>query len=236
MLPRGAGHPRPGPLPLHVTSKPLRVALVGDDELTVRGLSSMLGGQRSIDLVRLTRSLEEPVDIALYDHAVAGAAAGRPTLGQLLSDARIRKVALFTWNFQPWSEPGFLEQGAAAYLPKSLTGAELVVALQAVHSDQPLAPGPARTRAVTCSPAEHGEVLTEREAQVLSLICQGLPNTDIARTLSLSVNTVKSYVRSSYRKIEVESRSRAVLWGLGHGFGTGQGADSAYRASQAACP
>ena len=34
----------------------------------------------------------------------------------------------------------------------------------------------------------------------------------------LSPNTVKSYVRSIYRKIGVDSRTRAVLWGVAHGF------------------
>ncbi|WP_325600905.1 response regulator transcription factor [Nocardioides sp.] len=222
-----AEHARLGHTPLHVAAKPLRVTVVGDDEITVRGLSSMVGMTGTIELVRLTRSLTEPVDIALYDHAHAGATASRPTLAQLLADARIRRVALFTWNFQPWSAPGFLEQGAAAYLPKSLNGAELVAALHAIHNNQRPSTGSARTMADTGGLAENGEILTEREAQVLSFICQGRTNTNIAGTLGLSVNTVKSYVRGAYRKIEVESRSRAVLWGLEHGFGSGPGADPA---------
>ena len=227
-----ADHARPGHPSPHVATKPLRVTLVGDDELTVRGLSSMLGMTGTIEVVRLTRSPAEPVDIALYDHAHAGATASKPTVAQLLADPRIRRVALFTWNYQPWSAPGFLELGVAAYLPKSLTGAELVAALHAVHNNQRPGVGLARTRADTGGPAESGEVLTEREAHVLSRICQGCTNLDIALDLGLSINTVKSYVRSAYRKIEVESRSRAVLWGLGHGFGTGQGAPASRAAPE----
>ena len=34
----------------------------------------------------------------------------------------------------------------------------------------------------------------------------------------LSVNTVKSYIRSAYRKMRVDNRTRAVLWGVDHGF------------------
>ena len=49
---------------------------------------------------------------------------------------------------------------------------------------------------------------------MLSLIAGGLSNTDVAARMGLSINSVKSYVRSSYRKIGVESRSQAVLWGL----------------------
>ena len=63
---------------------------------------------------------------------------------------------------------------------------------------------------------EHG--LSPREAEVLALICQGLSNQQIADRAFLSINTVKSYVRTLYQKIGVESRTQAVLWGVDHGF------------------
>ena len=66
------------------------------------------------------------------------------------------------------------------------------------------------------------EGLTAREAEVLSLITSGLSNADIAVRMSLSPNSIKSYVRSGYRKIDVTTRSQAVLWGISHGMGTAQ--------------
>jgi len=60
--------------------------------------------------------------------------------------------------------------------------------------------------------------LTEREAGILALITQGLRNEEIAHRSYLSINTVKSYIRSAYRKMGVESRSQAILWGVDHGF------------------
>ena len=62
------------------------------------------------------------------------------------------------------------------------------------------------------------EGLTAREAEVIALITQGLSNSDIASHSSLSINSVKSYIRSAYRKIGVTSRTNAVLWGVEHGF------------------
>jgi DNA-binding NarL/FixJ family response regulator len=53
---------------------------------------------------------------------------------------------------------------------------------------------------------------------VLSLITQGYSNNDIVETTMLSINSIKSYIRSCYRKIGVTSRSRAILWGIDHGF------------------
>ena len=60
--------------------------------------------------------------------------------------------------------------------------------------------------------------LTGREVEVLTLICRGLSNAEIARSLFLSPNSVKSYIRTAYRKMGVASRSQAVVWGLEHGL------------------
>ena len=63
---------------------------------------------------------------------------------------------------------------------------------------------------------EHG--LTRRESQVISLITQGLSNAEIAATTFLSINSVKTYIRSTYRKIGVARRAQAVVWGMRNGF------------------
>ena len=63
-----------------------------------------------------------------------------------------------------------------------------------------------------------GEGLTDRESEILALITQGMSNADVARLTYLRPNTVKSYIRNVYRKIHVESRTQAVLWGVAHGF------------------
>jgi LuxR family maltose regulon positive regulatory protein len=54
------------------------------------------------------------------------------------------------------------------------------------------------------------EPLSERELQVLRLLSTGLSSTDIAEELSISVNTVRSHVRSIYGKLDVHSRYEAV--------------------------
>ena len=61
-------------------------------------------------------------------------------------------------------------------------------------------------------------MLTDREAEILALITQGKSNAEVAATTFLSPNTVKSYIRTIYRKIDVTSRTQAVLWGVRHGF------------------
>jgi DNA-binding NarL/FixJ family response regulator len=63
-----------------------------------------------------------------------------------------------------------------------------------------------------------GLMLSAREAQVLALIGRGLSNQEIAAHLYLSINSVKTYVRTLYRKIGVVRRSQAVVWATRHGF------------------
>ena len=63
-----------------------------------------------------------------------------------------------------------------------------------------------------------GEGLSDRESEILALITQDKSNAEVAKLTYLSPNTVKSYIRTIYRKIDVGSRTQAVLWGAKHGF------------------
>jgi DNA-binding NarL/FixJ family response regulator len=60
--------------------------------------------------------------------------------------------------------------------------------------------------------------LSRRESQILALIVGGLSNQQIAEELLLSINSVKTYVRSAYRKIGASRRGQAVAWAIQHGF------------------
>jgi DNA-binding CsgD family transcriptional regulator len=60
--------------------------------------------------------------------------------------------------------------------------------------------------------------LSSREAEVLALIARGLTNLEVAERAHLSINSIKSYIRSAYRKIGVQRRPQAILWALENGF------------------
>ena len=63
------------------------------------------------------------------------------------------------------------------------------------------------------------EALSEREAEILRLLAQGLTNKDIAQTLILSVRTVEAHLRNIFAKLGVRSRTEAALWAVKHGYG-----------------
>ena len=64
------------------------------------------------------------------------------------------------------------------------------------------------------------DTLSEREADVLRLLAQGMTNKEAAQKLFLSVRTVEAHLRSIYSKLGVSSRTEAVLWAVRNGYGT----------------
>ena len=74
------------------------------------------------------------------------------------------------------------------------------------------------------------EGLSDREAEIIALITQGKSNAEIAALTYLSINSVKTYIRTGYRKIGVSSRTQAVLWGIEHGFKQQQHSMDSWRA------
>ena len=75
-----------------------------------------------------------------------------------------------------------------------------------------------RPRRATPVPDVETHGLSAREAEVLTLIAEGLTNQEIADRVFISINSVKTYVRSAYRKIGVNSRSQAAVWVLQNGL------------------
>ena len=204
-------------------ASPVSIALVDDYDVVVAGVAHMLASYRDRVVVielDLNASVKDVVDIALYD-SFAQPESDQEEIGALVANPRARRVVVYTWNFHPDLIAGARRQGVHGYLSKALSARDLVAALEAIHagevvvSDQP--PRRARSAPGLDWPGRR-EGLTDRESEILALITQGKSNADVARVTCLSPNTVKSYIRSIYRKIDVGSRTQAVLWGVAHGF------------------
>lgn len=203
-------------------SAPLLLALVNDYDVVLQGVARMLDRYRErvlIAEINATTTVEDTVDIALYD-SFAQPEADLQKIGDLVANPRARRVAVYTWNFHPDLVDTALAQGAHGYLSKTLPAAELVSAIEAVHGGERVVshPPPRARSAPGLDWPGRLEGLTDREAEVLALITQGKSNAEVAELSCLSPNTVKSYIRTIYRKIGAESRTQAVLWGVAHGF------------------
>lgn len=201
---------------------PITVALVDDYDVVLIGVAHMLDGYRDrvvIAEIDATEPLRDRVDIVLYD-SFAQPESDHHEIAVLADNPRARRLAIYTWNFHPDLVASARKLGARGYLSKTLPARDLVTALEAVHAgDIVISEPPARGHsAIGLDWPGRGEGLTDREAEILALITQGKRNTEVAALTYLSPNTVKSYVRTIYRKIGVASRTQAVLWGVNHGF------------------
>lgn len=203
-----------------MSTGPVRVALVNDHPVVIQGLRALLASYpqrvRALELPAPT-SVATPVDLALYDPFATGAE--EETLASLLANPVIARVAVYSWDLTPDRMQSAFDRGVAGWLSKTWDAAELVEALEAVRAGQRVAPrGGSNGYDVSGDwPGRLGG-LTAREAEVITLITQGLNNNEIAELTHLSINTVKSYIRSAYRTIGVTTRSQAMLWGLDHGL------------------
>jgi DNA-binding NarL/FixJ family response regulator len=202
---------------------PISVALVDDYEIVLIGLAHVFDRYRNrivVAEIDANRPLSEAVDVVLYD-SFAQPEADHDEVEVLIKNPYAHRVAVYTWNFHPELIEIAMRKGANGYLSKTLPARDLVGSLEAIHAgDTVISPPPARRARPTTGLDWPGraEGLTDRESEILALITQGKSNAEVAETAFLSPNSVKSYIRSTYRKIGVKSRTQAVLWGVEHGF------------------
>ena len=200
----------------------VRVALVNDYDVVVAGVARMLDGYADRVFVAeldTNKGVEDVVDVVLYDN-FAQPEADRDEVDTLVANPRAARVAVYTWNFHPDLVQQARDRGVHGYLSKALPARDLVDAIERVHAGEVVvseAPPRARVAPGLDWPGRR-EGLTDREAEILALVTQGMSNAQVAELTFLSPNTVKSYIRTIYRKIAVESRTQAVLWGIRHGF------------------
>ncbi len=204
------------------STAPITVALVDDYDVVLVGVAHML--DRYTDRIMIVEidaneTLVDEVDIVLYD-SFAQPESDHAEIQVLIDNPRARRVVVYTWNFQPDLISSARRQGVHGYLSKALPARELVAALEAVHDGEiVVSDPPPRAASVTgLTWPGRGEGLSDRESEILALITQGKSNADVAKLAYLSPNTVKSYIRTIYRKINVGSRTQAVLWGVNNGF------------------
>jgi DNA-binding NarL/FixJ family response regulator len=201
---------------------PIRVALVDDYDVVLTGVAHMFDRYQDrvvVAEIDSNTSLDDVVDIVLYD-SFAQPESDQDEIGVLVANPRAHRVVVYTWNFHPGLIQNARRLGAHGYLSKTLAARDLVAALESVHAGEVVVSDPPRRArsAIGLDWPGRGEGLTDRESEILALITQGKSNADVAALTFLSPNTVKSYIRTIYRKIDVASRTQAVLWGVNNGF------------------
>jgi DNA-binding NarL/FixJ family response regulator len=199
---------------------PVRVAIMNDFEVVVAGVHRMLAPYEGrIHVVELVSQLPvlSKVDVLLYDAFSRERVIG--PVEQVIADTDAR-VIIYTWHLEPELVSEALAAGAAGCLSKSLTADDLVEAIEQVRDGATVVsvdPGPDAVITPEEWPGKkYG--LSPRESEVLALIAQGLSNQEVAERAYVTINSVKTFIRSAYRKIGVTRRTQAVLWATDHGI------------------
>jgi NarL family two-component system response regulator LiaR len=200
------------------TAALIRLAVVDGHPLVSAGVAALLDPYRDqvrVETVDGTLPGAGEVDVVLLDSF------GRPDAPARVAEviaATGARVVVFSWAQTRATLDAVVRAGAAGYLPKAADGRGIAEAVATVHAGRQLFSAPAPDDAPGAAWPGQGEGLTPRESQILSLIVSGLANREIAETSWLSPNTVKTYIRTAYRKIGVNTRAQAVQWCLDHGF------------------
>ena len=217
----------------------MRVVIADDQRVVREGLATIVGGLPDVEVVGLAADGQEAValvedtnpDVVLMDlrmpvmdgaEATAAIRAGRPGT----------HVVVLTTYADDESILAALSAGASGYLTKDATRDDIRRALEAAAAGQSLLDPAVQTvlleaaRAATrptesAAPSRAAELpdgLTEREAEVLTLIANGRSNREIADQLYVAEATVKTHVNRIFAKTQSRDRAQATAYAHRHGL------------------
>ena len=198
----------------------LRVLLESEPDLTVAGVAA--SGQEAVDAAR-----EHRPDVVLMDVRMPGRD-GIWATRQIVSwtSPRPRILVLTTFDLDQVVEDA-LAAGADGFLLKRSTPEQLVAGIRIVTAgDALVAPEVTRRLLATLAQRRRPErerlvlpdPLTDRESDVLGALAEGWSNAEIAATLNISVETVRTHIKRILTKLGVRDRTQAVVWAYRTGF------------------
>jgi DNA-binding NarL/FixJ family response regulator len=206
-------------------SEPIRIIIVDDHPVVCSGLTSMLqtqsslevgasasSGERALSLVQ-----EQHFDIMLLDLRMPGMD-GITVLERLKSVKKAPRVIILTSFEKEEDIYRAIRAGAQGYLLKDTAETDMVAAILEVAAGRRYIP---RDIAARLADRMLRQDLTSREINVLELLAEGCTNKQIATSLNISDNTVRSHVNNIMEKLQVSDRTEAVANALKKGVLSG---------------
>lgn len=213
--------------------KKIKILLAEDHEVVREGTRRVLEQEPDMEVVAEAEDGEKAVELAIkFVPDIALIDIVMPKLNGIEATRQIKTIcpSITVLIFSAYDDDQFvfslLKAGAAGYLLKSIRGKELVAAIRAVLKGEPVL-HPVIARKVIGGFVSNPEMtivedrpegLSEREMEVLKLASKGLSNSDIATELCISLRTVQRHFTRVFKKLQVSSRTEAVLRGLKEGW------------------
>ncbi|OBI05646.1 LuxR family transcriptional regulator [Mycolicibacter nonchromogenicus] len=213
---------------------PVRLVLVDDHEMVIEGLRAMLTAFADrVEVVGQAINAEQAMaviaetdpDVVLCDVRMRGESGLDLCLALRERDPERKVVMLSVYDDEQYLFEA-LRVGATGYLLKSISSDDLVHQIELAHRGETVIdPGLAARAAGTAARLQRDEFwpgarqgLTQRESEILAYMVSGLSNRGIATKLVIGDETVKSHLRSIYRKLGVSDRTGAVATALREGI------------------
>ncbi len=206
-------------------SEPIRVLLADDHAVVRRGIREFLEQDPGIRVVAEADNGEEAIqlyarnqpDVALLDIQMPRLN-GMEATRRLKQDFPIARVIILTaYDDSPYIFAA-LQAGAGGYLLKTASSEEIIHAVHAVASGETALSPTVATRLVQRASGgaleDTTEALSDRELQVLRLAARGMGNKQIGSALAISDRTVQGHLASIYAKLQVATRTEAVLFAV----------------------
>jgi DNA-binding NarL/FixJ family response regulator len=197
-----------------VGNRVVTVGIMNDYEVVVRGVAAMLAPyEHRVQVVELDVGGQPsvPTDVALFD-TFAGRRHTLSRAADMVRQGAARHVVLYTWDAAPAFVRAAQDIGVSGVILKTRSADMLVDGIERVVAGERVG---FETDA-SGRPASRVVDLSDRESEVLALIAKGLTNAQIADELYLSIETVKTYVKRLYAKLDVHNRAQAAVAASSH--------------------
>lgn len=203
-------------------SAPIRVALVDDHSIVRRGIRAYLMAQPEIEVVGEATSGEEMLNqlcvwqptVLVMDVYMPGGINGieaTQRAKKLLPNLNVIMLSGFDDDARVI---GALRAGALAYLAKDAQPETLLDAIHLAAQGKAALDPHLMQRLLDAQGMHYREILTSRELDVIQALTDGLTNSEIAKLLTVSEETIKSHISSILRKLNLTHRTQIAVFAL----------------------
>ncbi len=198
----------------------ISVIIADNHALVLEGLRSLFSAEEDIYVIATASDGERLVDAVQRFHPDVVITDlkmefmdGLTCLGQIRRKSPQTRVLILTAYTDGQTMRSVLQAGADGLLLKTDSPNQAAIAVRQVMAGQLVFPSTVR-RWLTQEAPPSPTPLSERELEVLQLVSEGLTNAEVAKSLHVSVNTVKFHLQNIYQRLHISNRTEASRWYL----------------------